>query len=694
MLGLYKPDGTALEEANKPTKVAVFPENSAVEKVSLGPSHMLVITSTKEGRKVWGFGDNSKGQLGDKDTSVNRAEVAFFAGKYPILVCAGAQCSFVACGSGKKEHTPKCVIHSEKNCAEDVMFCRRMKEKTEFWCQDCADNKSLPQVVVATRWPVSKAQERPWPDLSGVELTQVEPKEVQKCGTCGLPIKSAAIYKSVTSQETLCEGCFLKTPTKMDPEMYYRFAGENLVAKGLPAVDIAQFYETSAAGVSFTLKPIYKLELPEEVSDKAIKLSLEEYMAESKSFEREHDMDLLGLINENVLSKDKDITSVSLKGELTVPFARKSTLSKFKSDQLKRRLYMLIKLNKLLFKAINYIDFTSHTQSEEDLYLYYIKVKDYVASGTKDKIAIKAMENLPENSDRPQITLARHKAFVLRSSGQVDHAGKQSLFGQLMQALKTRISLFQKKPREDSYPYRVEFKGEGGSDGGGLFRESIDQICEELQSLCLPLFIPSPNNKTAFGEDREKWTINPSSKQATHIEMYEFLGCMIGMSFRMGHLLAINLSSLFWKQLLGDPVDRADLKAIDSYCVQCLDDIVNIDKKGVDAASFESYIDTCFVTRLSDGSEVELKKNGREIRVTFANRMEYVQLVEKVRLEEGAVQMKAIRTGMAKIVPISIIKLYSWRDVEVKVCGKPTFKVEALKKITQYSVISLLLTPY
>ncbi len=687
ILGLYKADGSPVEEANKPTKVEFLGEKCTVEKVSVGATHMLVIVQGQDGvRKVWGLGDNSKGQLGNKDPKLDHAEIALFAGKYPSLVCAGTQCSFVVCSSRKAGQRENCAVHS-RPCGE-VTFVRKDKDgPLRCWCQDCLS--TLPSAVVATRWPVSRAAERPWPDLAAIEATKPVPAaEMVRCSTCGQQIKGA-IYKNAGKDEILCEGCFLKTPTTMDPALYYRLANEGMASalKQLPGLEMGKFYDASSGPASFSMRPVYKLDLPEPVSDKAIKLTLEEYLAESKAFEREHDMDILGLINECILTKDKSIQSVQLKGDLSVPFARKTTLGKFRADQLKRRLYMLIKLNKMLYKTIKFIDFTSHAQTDEDLYMYYIKVKDYVASQTKDSMAAKAMENLPANSDRPSITLARHKAFVLHSSGQVDHAGKLSLFGQLMQATKDRISIFQKKPGEDSYPYRVEFKGEGGSDAGGLFRESIDQICEELQSSCLPLFIPTPNNKTAFGEDREKWTITPSSKQATHLEMYGFLGCMIGMSFRMGHVLAVNLTSLFWKQLLGDPVDRSDLKAIDSYCVQCLDDIVNIEKKGVDAGSFESYIDTYFVTRLSDGSEVELKKGGKEIRVTFANRLEYVQLVEKARLEEGALQMKEIRAGLAKIAPISIVKLYSWRDIEVKVCGKPTFKVEALKKITQYSVL-------
>jgi hypothetical protein len=84
------------------------------------------------------------------------------------------------------------------------------------------------------------------------------------------------------------------------------------------------------------------------------------------------------------------------------------------------------------------------------------------------------------------------------------------------------------------------------------------------------------------------------------------------------------------------------LKAVDAYCVQCLEDI------RINAASFESIIYETFVTRLSGGVQKELKMNARDIIVTFDNRYEYVQLLEKIRLEEGLKRMEAIRKGMLK----------------------------------------------
>jgi hypothetical protein len=117
-------------------------------------------------------------------------------------------------------------------------------------------------------------------------------------------------------------------------------------------------------------------------------------------------------------------------------------------------------------------------------------------------------------------------------------------------------------------PFKAELKGERSQDIGGVFREIIEQICTEIQSPSLPLLIKTANNKNAFGLNREKWTINSGSASAAHMELFSFLGVLMGMSFRAGHTLALNLPTLVWKQILGDPIDRSDLKGVDAFCVQ------------------------------------------------------------------------------------------------------------------------------
>ena len=145
---------------------------------------------------------------------------------------------------------------------------------------------------------------------------------------------------------------------------------------------------------------------------------------------------------------------------------------------------------------------------------------------------------------------------------------------------------------------------------------------------------------------REKWIVNPSSKTSIHLEMYKIFGGLIGYAMRTAEFLNLDLPSIFWKQLLEAQLERKDLEYIDRYTIQCLDDIMNIQKKGVTAETFSSIVEQKFTTFLSDGSEVELVPDGEDIELKFEDRQKYCELVEKTRLEESRIQMAAIRNGL------------------------------------------------
>ena len=689
-LGLYNPEGKIINEVNKPTKVNGLEKYNVIS-VSISLTHMLVLVEEKENklnRKVFGFGDNSKGQLGDKDLTLNRTEISFFSDKSPYLVSAGTHCSFVCCGNKIKQvtHNAKCTVDGKS--VYEILYLHKSKANgIKCWCKDCVSH--LPKITYATRYPITKLEEKNWPYLENLEVKEIESGCVD-CTLCSQKTKGSyylSAVKEVTS--ALCETCFNKTPTTLTPVIFYRISSANIQIQNIPILSLNDFYERNNDIISLTLKPNYKIQFPEHLMEKGLKAKLDEFLEESKHFSKENDLDIVELISEHLIEKKKKVDQISLKNDLPINYSKKGALLKYDEEALKRRCKVLVKMNKIVEKAIKNIDFDSTSHGENDLYSNYSKVKEYVAMKTKDAITKEVFAQGQEEGGRgrgQEIKLDRHKSVVFKRSGKVDHNGEYSMFGQMWRQLKDNLKEFKKKAEEGQteFPFHVSFRAEGGIDAGGLFRDSIDSVCGELQSSILPLLIPSPNNKAAYGECRELWTVNPSAKLPTHIQMYEFLGSLMGMSFRLSHLLPLSLPSLFWKQLMSDSVDRSDLKHIDTFCVQCLEDIANIEKKGIDKSTFSGVIDVCFVTRLSDGTEIELMKGGKNIKVDFDNRKEYANLVEKARLEEGQLQMKAIRAGLIKIVPFSIIKLYSWKELEYKICGKPTFKVEALKKITRY----------
>ncbi len=64
---------------------------------------------------------------------------------------------------------------------------------------------------------------------------------------------------------------------------------------------------------------------------------------------------------------------------------------------------------------------------------------------------------------------------------------------------------------------------------------------------------------------------------------------------------------------------------------------------------------------------------------SWDNRREYVALMEKYRLNEFRVQVDAIKSGLATIVPIQLLSLFTPQELELTVCGKREVNVELLK---------------
>jgi len=232
--------------------------------------------------------------------------------------------------------------------------------------------------------------------------------------------------------------------------------------------------------------------------------------------------------------------------------------------------------------------------------------------------------------------------------------------------------------------WSVTFLGEGSIDAGGPYRDSIQQLCTELQSEYLSLFQKTPNGQHNVGLNREIWIPVPSAKSSTQISMYEFLGKLLGIALRTKFTLNLDFASMLYKPLVGDQVDMADLKAIDSMCVQSLEALKNIDKQGITADTFEDVFLEVFTINGSDGKEVELKPNGKQIPVTFQNRHEWAELVEKKRMTEFKNQVDAIRRGLATIVPLPVLSLFAWSEVKISVEGKPEMDIALLKEHTAY----------
>jgi hypothetical protein len=122
----------------------------------------------------------------------------------------------------------------------------------------------------------------------------------------------------------------------------------------------------------------------------------------------------------------------------------------------------------------------------------------------------------------------------------------------------------------------AKFLGERAIDQGGPFRDTLCSIVEELHSYTLPLLIPTQNNRHDHGLGQDLWTVNPSANSAAHLEMFKFLGALIGMAFRAGHTIMLRLPIIFWKTFIDEEVTMDDIEEFDAYSVQGITEIYNI----------------------------------------------------------------------------------------------------------------------
>eukprot|EP00826_Nyctotherus_ovalis_P011659 TRINITY_DN13032_c0_g1_i4.p1 TRINITY_DN13032_c0_g1~~TRINITY_DN13032_c0_g1_i4.p1 ORF type:complete len:633 (+),score=125.04 TRINITY_DN13032_c0_g1_i4:122-2020(+) len=517
---------------------------------------------------------------------------------------------------------------------------------------------------MAVRNPIEGIAEKSWPLLDSFECE--EKKGTAECKQCKTNIEKIIYYSAVKEiQETLCETCYLKTPSVIAPCIYYRVANLGLfLTREFPVLSLADYYATADGSLTVTMTSKYRLSVPKELYDAEAKLTLEEFLTESKVFTKEDDLGIVELLNRS----GKDYSDFSLKKDIALEFEKKFSSSKLIKDTLIRRAKLIIKLNKIVKSMLTSIDFYSKA-FDCDIYRYYEKVKDYILPSIKFGI-INEKYKAQAQAQIKDFHLYAEIPSALRSLGATDYTGQYTIFGQLRRLLRTNFLSYDKQ----NLPFKLVLScgDKENSSPQNLFK----LLSTELQSKELPLLISTPNAKTLYGDFRDCYKVNPSANRAVHLEMYEDLGVLLGISFRFTKL-PLNLEPMLWKRLAGAVARRQDLGQSDLYCAQCLDALESDTFGGVNKLGK-------FTTRLSDGIEVELKENGKQLEVTFDNRKEYAKLVEKAKLKEDKEQIKAIIRGMSKIIPQYLIKLLSPKQLEEKICGDAKFNVDKLKKMAKY----------
>ena len=183
----------------------------------------------------------------------------------------------------------------------------------------------------------------------------------------------------------------------------------------------------------------------------------------------------------------------------------------------------------------------------------HFMLKNLCMPSIMTEIVNKKLKLIKEGS-KCDITVSRRKSMLQREKGQIDHDGRWSIFGQVYKEHMSRNPDFSyfRHHGTDKRCWKMDFKGEGSIDAGGPFRDTFSNFAEELEAGVIPLLIKTPNNRLMMGNYRECYVLDPASTSPTHMNLYSFLGGILGYSILSMAPLPINLAPIVWKQLIGD----------------------------------------------------------------------------------------------------------------------------------------------
>jgi len=236
--------------------------------------------------------------------------------------------------------------------------------------------------------------------------------------------------------------------------------------------------------------------------------------------------------------------------------------------------------------------------------------------------------------------------------------------------------------------------------GTGPYRQVLTDLCEELQSPGLlfgsPLIANLNSRLDKYAMNSHTMLTNPSAGSRRSLAMLEFLGKLIGIAIRnssTGTVLPLSFTSVFWKQISRERMTREDLQGVDHYLYDRLEEIVNARNPEEFCIILERladdellHFDGNFTARLSCGRQIELVPGGKRIALTFENRKLFARILMRSRLSESRVQMAAVRRGLACIVPMAqLLRLFTWRELEVMVCGEEIVNLKLLREQTRYT---------
>ena len=334
-------------------------------------------------------------------------------------------------------------------------------------------------------------------------------------------------------------------------------------------------------------------------------------------------------------------------------------------------------LNKNISAALPWIDFSS-PPSLGGMVSQLGQVRTLIFGAVKKSILDSARKHsLAEVTPVPiELALSNNLASRQLQDGARDTALKNCLFCQAFLRLRTagreawlvNEHVFVFNPTLDDTSAVIDIPS--------AYKLCFSLFAKELNSSVLPLFIPLPlfggkEGGAASGPPPVEWAPNPLATEPVHLEMFTFLGKLMGSAIRTGLAFPISMTSLVWKRLVGETVTLEDLQLIapsQMRAVQYLRDIM--ESGSCSESEFNATLKESFTTVSSDGRLIDLVPRGSYRSVAFDSVSEYCDACEHYFRHETDDQINAIRNGLFSVLPQHPLLVLTGRQIQRLVHGE------------------------
>jgi len=213
---------------------------------------------------------------------------------------------------------------------------------------------------------------------------------------------------------------------------------------------------------------------------------------------------------------------------------------------------------------------------------------------------------------------------------------------------------------------------EAGIDGGGVFREFLDDLIKEAfhpetdHGHGGPLFSVSPLQTLKINT-----SLTLNQELLSH---YQFLGRVLGKAVYESVLVEPQFCLPFLNQLLGQQNTLDDLKNFDPEYYKHLSALRKMDGKDIDMLGLTFELSTQ-KTNANKSHTVELIPGGSSMSVTKENAIRYVHLVAHRRLNmESNMQTGAFLRGFRDVIPAAWVRLFSPSELQRLIGGDDRVK--------------------